>query len=143
MTGQRARLMRWALGEQGITHMKKTVCNTAVLDALGVAHKARYLHSVTDCVRVLRNNGFLVRSRKSRIKEGSTVGSVRKQLAKLEPGFFLVRVDKHVILMGYDGKTLVDTAPRKRDRRKITHIYLVQNPHWWDKENVLGDVVKG
>ena len=43
---------------------------------------------------------------------------------------YVIRVEGHVLMIDRNGKTLVDTAPRKRDRRKvldITGIYLPDN----------------
>ena len=37
----------------------------------------------------------------------------------------MARVSDHIIMLGPDGDTLVDTDPRQRDRRKITHLYVV------------------
>jgi hypothetical protein len=43
---------------------------------------------------------------------------------------YVIRVEGHVLMIDRNGKTLVDTAPRKRDKRKvldITGVYLPDN----------------
>jgi len=82
----------------------------------------------------LRRNGFAVRSRASKVKHGSTAGSIRNTLAKVaadEPRIeaFVVRVSGHVLLMDRLGRTIVDTAPRKRDRRSVLGVWAI-----WSKE---------
>ena len=83
----------------------------------------------------LRRNGYAVRSRASRVKRGSTAGSIRGALAKIaaaEPQIeaFVVRVPGHVLLMDTQGRTLIDTAPRQRDRRTVTGLYAIRPLGW-------------
>ena len=80
----------------------------------------------------LRRSGFAVRSRASKVKHGSTAGSIRNTLAKIateEPHIeaFIVRVPGHVLLMDRLGRTIVDTAPRKRDRRPVNGVWAIWN----------------
>ncbi len=114
----------------------QNVCAQAVADALGVADLVRYLHSISDLVRALRKGDFLVRSRKSDLRGADTIGAVRqriraeneKQESRLDADYYVVRVTTgsgHVIILGRDGSTLIDTDPRKRDRRRVTHFYGV------------------
>lgn len=124
MTVIRDYLKKWATNLQGEEHTFKTVCNTAVTRYFGADADVHYLHCIADVVRAVRKQGFTVRSRKSSVKIGS-VGQVRKQLKKLGLGFYIVRVFGHVLLLDHTGKTVVDTDPRKRDRRQITHLYKV------------------
>lgn len=116
----------WASNLQGPEHKNKTACTSSVVDHFGCLNNTRYLHTMEDVVRSVRKGGFKVRSRKSQIKKNATVGSIRKQLKSIGDGKFIVRVNGHVLLMNDDGNTIVDTDPRKRDRRKITHLYIVQ-----------------
>lgn len=125
-TASRAWYKADAKKDQGDEHEMKTACASACIAYFGLLDKMRYLHTINDIVNGLRRNGYSVRSRKSSIKKDSTVGSVRTQLANLEPGIYLVRVPGHAMLMNHNGETIVDTDPRKRDRRRITHIYLVR-----------------
>ncbi|MCP4520936.1 MAG: hypothetical protein GY827_04460 [Cytophagales bacterium] len=107
----------------------QNICAQAVAKALCVDTKVRYLHTITDCVRAARKS-WNVRSRGA-VAKNLTVGKARKKLEihtnKSEHKIvaYIVRVPGHAILLGKDGSTLVDTDPRKRDCRKITHVYAV------------------
>ena len=83
----------------------------------------RYLHTIDDLVRAARKVWKVV-SRASGLK-GKSVGKIRSKLRDIaaKEGFicFILRVDGHVILVDAKGRTCVDTAPRKVDRRKVTH----------------------
>jgi hypothetical protein len=111
----------------------KNVCVTAVLTALGVsvtAFRSTWTaKSGNMWPNVLRRNGFAVRSRASRLPKGCTVGKARDKIASIsdDPAgtMYIVRVESHVLLLDSDGKTVVDTAPRKRDRRKVKGILAV------------------
>ena len=77
--------------------------------------------------RILRKNGYSVRSRNSTLGKSSTVGELRKKIVNRgEGGKYLVIVDRHVLLLDSDGATICDTDPRVRDRRKIRGVYLVE-----------------
>ena len=101
----------------------------AVADALGVTDTVHYLHTIKDVVRAARNR-YTVRSRLSSVR-GSSVGAIRSELARVSekvPGHvlgYVVRVPGHAMLLRPCGDTLVDTDPRKRDRRRVTHLYVV------------------
>jgi hypothetical protein len=41
---------------------------------------------------------------------------------------YVVRVEGHVLALGPQGQTWVDTAKRKRDRRKVLDVYGVYLP---------------
>jgi hypothetical protein len=100
-------------------------CGLMVAEALGVERKVKYLHTVNDLVRATRAGGYTARSRRSAVR-GDTVGSVRAQLAdKVGATFYIVHVDGHVLLLGASGHTLIDSDPRKNDRRKIRSLYGV------------------
>lgn len=105
----------------------KNICALRVAEVLGVAGKVRYLHTISDLVRASRTR-FKVTSRAAGLK-GKSVGAVRSKLAAIGErerfAAFIVRVDGHVLLLDRQGGTMVDTAPRKRDRRKVTHVYGV------------------
>jgi hypothetical protein len=110
------------------SNRNKNVCGLAVAAALGVDKSSRYLHTISDLVYTVRKR-WNCRSRGAGIK-GKTVGAVRGKLAKLATKVdgcvgFIVRVDGHVLLLNREGKPAVDTDPRKRDMRKITHCYIV------------------
>lgn len=125
MHPKRERLIVRATSKQGSNNKFKTICSTEVCRFFEAENEVRYLHTISDVVRAIRKKGYKVRSRLSQIKKGSTVGSTRKQLAKLGNGFYIVRVESHVLLLSPSGTTIVDTDSRKRDRRKITHLYKV------------------
>lgn len=105
----------------------RNLCAEAVARVLFADRVVRYLHTISDLVRAARTVGWTVRSRKSSVR-GKTVGAIRSQLPKLGATYYIVRVDGHVLLLDKDGKTIVDTAPRKKDKRRITHLYGVFAP---------------
>lgn len=112
-------------GSNNKRNPRKNLCAEAVADAIGVAGNVRYLHTISDLVRAARMN-FMVRSRMSAANaRGKTVGRIRTKVAELGARYYIVRTDDHVLLLADDGRTLIDTAPRKRDRRKVTHLYGV------------------
>lgn len=41
------------------------------------------------------------------------------------PVAFIIRTPRHAIGLDADGKVVVDTSPRKSDRRIVTHVYMV------------------
>lgn len=109
----------------------QNICALAVARALGVNDNVRYLHVMEDLVRAARTK-YTVRSRKSLLK-ADTVGALRKEIQeKIDALAFIVRVDGHVILLDCNGNTVVDTDPRKRDKRKVTHVYAVWKPLDYD-----------
>jgi hypothetical protein len=111
----------------------KNVCVLAVAKMLLCDQQTRYLHNWYDLQRAVRSL-WSMRSVKSYVnaKPDSTVGSLRNAMheyATKEQHLvaYVIRVEGHVLMIDRNGKTLVDTAPRKRDRRKvldITGIYL-------------------
>ncbi len=108
---------------------RKNICGLRVATALGVERRVRYLHTMSDLVRAARAGGFLVRSRRSRLPRAATVGTARAKCEAIGAKYYLARVEYggkgHVILLGRDGRTLIDSDPRERDRRRVTHFYGV------------------
>ena len=107
----------------------KNRCALAVAEALGCDDETRYLHTIDDLVNCLRRS-WTVRSRGSWVTENESVGRVRRWCKKLAgevdgSAFFLVNTPEHVLLLAQDGQTLIDTAPRKRDRRPVWRFYIV------------------
>lgn len=122
MTNERKKLIACSNNKK---NPNKNVCVLAVTKALGVDNNVRYLHNIKDVVRAIRTK-YKVRSRLSAANAyRETVGSIRKKLEKLDGDCYLIRVKGHAILLNRKGETIVDTAPRKRDKRKITHLYAV------------------
>jgi hypothetical protein len=79
---------------------------------------------------ILRRFGWAVRSRKSALLKGTkTVGSVRMALSSYvdytDDVMYLVHVKGHVLLLDSCGNTIVDTAPRKVDRRRVYNVVAV------------------
>ena len=111
----------------------KTVCVSNVLGFLGIPldfyHSTSTYKNPHAYRNVVRRFGYGVRSRKSRISKNATVGSVRKELAKMAETVnvvaYMVVVRGHLMLLSTNGDTIVDTAPRKRDRRKIYAIHAI------------------
>lgn len=119
-----------------ITHKSgkvKTVCVTACLTALGVPFDS---FSVTGTLRkanwfgILNKAGLSARSRKSKMPKSLTIGACRSAIAKLdENAVFLVIILGtnmcHAMLLDNKGRTVVDTAPRARDKRKVFSIHAI------------------
>jgi hypothetical protein len=106
-------------------NQNQNICALAVAQYLRVDKKVRYLHKLPDLIRAARFD-FKVVSRMTAAKaKGKSVGAIRKNLAAIGAMLFIVRVDGHVMLLHGNGETLIDTAPRKRDRRKVTHVYAI------------------
>jgi len=100
----------------------KNKCALAVARTLGVDNEVRYLHTMTDLKRAISKQ-YSLRSVKSMVKS-DTVGGARKNLDG-RAFAYLVMVEEHVLLLSRIGRTVVDTSPRRRDRRKILGIWGV------------------
>ena len=108
-----------------------TPCASAALRYFGVegvTYNNRTKRNVW--MDTLRRAGFSVRSRASKLPRNATVGGIRQKVAAIaaaEPTAiaFIVRVDGHVLVLDRYGSTVVDTAPRKADRRKVLGIFAV------------------
>ena len=106
----------------------KTICTSAVLTALGVKNW-HYSQSHTDMLNVLRRNGLNVRSRTSLLtKKIFRVAHIKAHLKRFTKlgGKFMIFVDRHVLLLDEKGVTIIDTDPRKVDKRRIVKIYEVK-----------------
>lgn len=112
----------------------KTVCASAVLSYFGVSPKSyHYSGTVAQRSAILRRNGWAVRSRNSTLGKAKTMGALKKaiQSSGKDPGgtHYMVRVQgagsTHALLLGHEGDVLVDTAPRKRDRRRVLDVRAV------------------
>ena len=124
-----------------ITHTsgrRKTVCTSAVLAHFGI-DQSRYNYSAShrDVKRVLNSNGWRYSSRLSAVgvraqtpfAKYPSVGKVRALIAKMDDGagaMYYVGVSGHAMLLDNKGQTIVDTAPRRVDRRKVLHISVVK-----------------
>ncbi len=108
---------------------RQTVCTTAVLAYLRVdMSRVRYSDNTNDVKRHLRNAGYAVRSRMSKLPKNATVGQARAALAKLgacEGVHYYLGVEGHAMLLDSQGRTVVDTDPRQRDRRRVRHVSAV------------------
>lgn len=102
----------------------KNICALEVAKYLCVHNTVHYLHTINDLVRAARNK-YIVRSRKSLLAKG-TIGKTRKAIeAKGDALFYIAHVKGHVLLLNREGRTIVDTAPRKKDKRKVYNLYGV------------------
>jgi len=115
------------------TKSHKGICVSACLAKLGI-HPSQYQSTWTVRSKanatygVLRRHGFAVRSRKSSIPKGATVGGIRTSIRKMQDppaSCYLIHVSGHMLLLSNTGETIIDTAPRKRDRRKVLDIKAV------------------
>jgi hypothetical protein len=114
------------------TGSAKTVCATTVLCALGISiekfHSTSTKKNIDNYESVIRRHGFALRSRKSKIKSTSSVGSIRTKLNQFgdpQNTVYLVRLKNHVLLLDSNGKTIVDTDPRVKDKRKICKLHAI------------------
>ena len=126
---------QWFPSRQG-REQGKTVCTSAVLAAFGIdACQYNYSGQLDQRLNVLRKFGWSARSRNSKLRKNESVGAARKLIAQHKwgdpPGTrYMIRVKRHALLLDYDGNTIVDTAPRLRDRRKVLDIRAVfRNPN--------------
>jgi len=113
----------------------KSVCVTACLTALGVPVEAfQYTGSIASGTReiILRRQGYAVRSRMSYMPRMPTVGNCRFAISRLSDPigtYYMVCLGygraTHCILMDTRGNTVVDTAPRRRDGRRVISIKAV------------------
>lgn len=113
----------------------KTVCVTACLTSFGVPLKSfHYTGTVKDSRRenILRKFGYAVRSRFSKLPKNPTIGKARKVIQNLNDSSntrYLITLQGsgycHCVVLDKTGKTIVDTSPRKRDKRKIISIKAV------------------
>jgi hypothetical protein len=112
----------------------KTICVTSVLSKLGIPLHAYHSTGTPGNAQayegVIRRNGFALRSRMSSVPKGASVGAARKHIVKINandpPGtMYIVQVRGHLLLIDCQGNTLVDTDPRKADRRTIRRIHAV------------------
>jgi len=132
---------------------RKTICTSHVLAAFGIdACTYHYSGYLKQRLAILRKNGWAARSRNSHIAKGykrlklkplkknekRSVGQVRKIIEMINRGIplenawgdppgtrYMIKVEKHALLLDYNGKTIVDTASRIRDRRKVLSINAV------------------
>lgn len=126
---KREQFIKRAEAKQGEAHKFKSVCASAVANELGCIDATKYLHTIEDLVKSARTYGYTVRSRKSVLPPNCSVGKARGIINRISVHYkdrYIVRVRGHVLLLDFEGKTIVDTDSRKRDARKITHIYLVE-----------------
>lgn len=109
----------------------KTVCTSHVLSFFGIDSSTYHYASDKNTVsQILRRNGYSVRSRNSimNIKVYNTIGKLRKKIKTIdgnENNYYYVGVVGHAMVLNGIGKTIVDTAERLRDRRRVTHINIV------------------
>ena len=112
----------------------KGVCVSACLGYFGIKpDQYKYTWSKVagnNHLAIFRRFGWAVRSRKSTLIKGSkTVASVCKEIAKYtdytNDVMYLIHVKGHVLLVNSNGKVVVDTDPRKVDRRKVCNVTAI------------------
>ena len=110
------------------TNPNQNVCGQAVCRALGVADAVRYIHTMDDILRAARL-AWSARSRMSKLGKRRSVGAARALCAKVarEEGAraFIASIKGHVLLLDHNGETLIDTAPRSRDRRQLDGLWAI------------------
>lgn len=110
------------------TNANKNICGLAVATALGVANNVNYLHTMDDIVRASRTK-YTTRSRLSKLGKSKSIGKARAKMAAMSDENtvgFLIGIAGHVLLADAQGKTIVDTDSRKRDRRAVTELFIIQ-----------------
>lgn len=119
-------------GSNNPANPNKNVCALAVAQVLRVDDEVRYLHTWGDMLRAVRKLWSMrsVASVVGATKRDKSVGAIRGDLMKHaaknpDVSSYVIRVDGHVLLIDRKGRTLVDTAPRLRDRRKVLNVYGV------------------
>lgn len=131
--------MNYTRLDNHITHQsgeRKTVCVTACLTALGVpVNGFHYTGSASDSRReaVLRKHGYAVRSRMSKLPANPTMGKVRTAIrTKMNDPegtkYMVIQYGVgycHCVLLDDQGNTIVDTDPRKRDKRRVYSIKAI------------------
>ena len=112
----------------------QNVCAMMVAKACGVADNVRYLHTWGDLKRAMQTR-WSFRSRKSSFK-ANTVSQYRKAIKATnpadrpqrgEPKGYVLMVKGHVLLMNHQGDVIVDTSPRKADRREVVAFYGIMS----------------
>ena len=110
---------------------RKTVCATAVAAYFGIQHQDyRACYRIVDLKRILNRRGWSILSRQSKFcRKACTVSQLMRKIAAQdipENGDYIVHVPGHVLVLGREGDVVVDTAPRKSDRRKVVKVYIVK-----------------
>ena len=102
----------------------KTVCTGAVLRYLGIySTEYRYAQTISDTVRIIRNKGYYCHSRKSKYK--GTVSQIKLKVYK-ERGLYLVWIKGHVLLINFEGYTIIDTSEKFTKGKQIKGIWLIK-----------------
>jgi hypothetical protein len=137
------RRAKWKAESNNQANPNKNLCVLAVARSCQVDDKVRYLHTLSDLNRALRHC-YSVRSimwcvnKATRNgKANKTVGGVRaalkKQIQKDDNLLgIVISIKGHVLLIGPDGKTWVDTNPRERDRRPILSAMGIYKKKGWE-----------
>ena len=110
----------------------KNVCTSAVLAYFNIdPSEYRQCQHLHDVKRILNAWGYSCRSRASQLPKGATVGQARAWVRSKRSGArewtdsYAVVVKGHILLLGHDGHTVVDTDPRKVDRRKVNFFFRI------------------
>jgi hypothetical protein len=113
----------------------KGICVSACLGYFGI-HPTQYKFTWSKRTgnksthAILRRFGWSVRSRNSALLKGTkTVGSVRRAIKDYtdytNDVMYYIQVNGHVLLLNSNGDTVVDTAPRKVDRRRVYNVTAI------------------
>ena len=101
----------------------KSSCNCAVLRYLGIySNTFRYAQTITDTIRIIRNNGYYCHSRKSQYK--GTVSQIRGKISK-EQGLYLIWVRGHVMMIDFKGDDIIDINSTWTKGKRIKGIWLI------------------
>ena len=111
--------------------LQSTPCASAALAHFGVKGTTWNNRTRKNVwIGTLRRQGYSVRSRASKLTAGATVGGSRSRIAQIaaaEPDIiaFIVRVERHILVLDRTGATIVDTDERLRDKRKVHGLVAV------------------
>lgn len=107
----------------------KNWCVLKVAEECGVADNVRYLHTWRDLSRAMQTK-YSFRSNKSAHRKATTVSqfmkSIRNNPDPRNVLGYVIGVDGHVMLASRWGEMVVDTDPRKSDRRIVQEFYTIK-----------------
>ena len=119
---QRKRAIRYSNNPE---NPHKNCCALQVAEKLGAEDATDYLHTIGDLIEAVEAVGWRTQAVKGHPTVGANRGICAKYAAKKGVKFYMVQTPEHVILLNRFGETIVDSAPRKRDRRRVMRMLAI------------------